>query len=164
MLEEKLKKIDEYFISFNKKDDYKGLEVSFPTNWEIKNFEDLDSDKLIESHHQSNGRIIFIGNENVSFVELVEFVELTAITNRENETKDLLLNNKIKELKEIFKTKRLSELESIKFVFTGAVSNEPYKTTDITTEKFTKKKDTKDIKKMIKVANTKRADKSGEDK
>ena len=64
MLEEKLKKIDEYFISLSKKGDYNGLEVSFPTNWEIKEFEDLEGDKLIETHLQGDGSVIFIGNEN----------------------------------------------------------------------------------------------------
>lgn len=117
MLEEKLKKIDEYFISFNKKDEYKGLEVVFPVNWELTKFKELDDGKLIETHSQGDGRVIFIGNENVSFVELVDFVDLIAITNRENEAKELLLNSKIKELKEIFKDRDLSELEGMGFLF-----------------------------------------------
>lgn len=162
MLEEKLKKIDEYFISLSKKGDYNGLEVSFPNYWEIKEFEDLDADKLIETHLQGDGSVIFIGNENVSLIELVEFVDSTAITNRENEAKELLLDNKIKELREIFKTKRLSELENIKFVFN---------TTDVDTSKSintavgntTDKKDVKDIKKMVKVTNLKNTGKKNKE-
>lgn len=158
MLEEKLKKIDGYFISLSKKGDYNGLEVSFPANWEIKEFEDLEGDKLIETHLQGDGSVIFIGNENVSLIELVEFVDLTAITNRENETKELLLDNKIKELREIFKTKRLSELENIKFIFA---------TTDVDTSKsistavgnITDKTDVNDIKKMVKATSLKNVSK-----
>lgn len=142
MLEEKLKKIDEYFISFNKKDEYKGLEVVFPVNWELTKFKELDDGKLIETHSQGDGRVIFIGNENVSFVELVDFVDLIAITNRENEAKELLLNSKIKELKEIFKDRDLSELEGMGFLFASKpleVTNENIDTTSENVEIPTKK-------------------------
>ena len=158
MLEEKLKKIDEYFISLSKKGDYNGLEVSFPANWEIKEFEDLEGDKLIETHLQGDGSVIFIGNENVSLIELVEFVDLTAITNRENETKELLLDNKIKELREIFKVKRLSELENIKFIF-ATTNVDASKSISTAVGNITDKTDVKDIKKMVKVTSSKNVSK-----
>jgi len=112
-----LKDIFQYLVSVRKLKKYLSIDIEFPSNWKIpKKF--VQEDKIVENEKVTDGTRFF------SFVsEFDEKILNTTVNNIKNiiaynkeiENKEKLLKQKIDELKKIFETENLENLQSLKF-------------------------------------------------
>ena len=112
-----LKDIFEYLISVRKLKNYLSIDIEFPLTWKIpKRF--AQEDKIMENQKlNENGRFFsFVCEFNESVVNLtVENIKNIIAYNKEIELKERLLKQKIDELKRIFESKKLENLQTLKF-------------------------------------------------
>jgi len=112
-----LKDIFEYLVSVRKLKNYLSIDIEFPLTWKIpKRF--AQEDKIMENQKlNENGRFFsFVCEFNESVVNLtVENIKNIIAYNKEIELKERLLKQKIDELKRIFESKNLENLQTLKF-------------------------------------------------
>lgn len=112
-----LKDIFEYLVSVRKLKNYLSIDIEFPLTWKIpKRF--AQEDKIMENQRlNDNGRFFsFVCEFDESVVNLtVENIKNIIAYNKEIELKERLLKQKIDELKRIFESKKLENLQTLKF-------------------------------------------------
>lgn len=111
------KDIFNYLVSIRKLKTYLSIDIEFPNTWKIpKRF--VEEDKIMENPKVNDNKRFF------SFVSEFSQVEVDKTTqnirniisyNKEIELKEKLLKQKIDELKKIFESKNLENLQNLKF-------------------------------------------------
>jgi hypothetical protein len=112
-----LKDIFQYLVSVRRLKNYLSIDIEFPLTWKIpKRF--AQEDKIIENQKlNENGRFFsFVCEFDETVVNLtVENIKNIISYNKEIELKERLLKQKIDELKRIFESKKLENLQTLKF-------------------------------------------------
>jgi restriction endonuclease Mrr len=111
------KDIFNYLVSIRKLKTYLSIDIEFPITWKIpKRF--VEEDKIMENQKVNDNKRFF------SFVSEFSQNEVDRTTqnikniisyNKEIELKEKLLKQKIDELKKIFESKNLENLQNLKF-------------------------------------------------
>jgi hypothetical protein len=112
-----LKDIFQYLVSVRRLQDYLSIDIEFPLTWKIpKRF--AQEDKIVENKKLNDNQRFFSFvcefDENVVNVT-VENIKNIIAYNKEIELKERLLKQKIDELKRIFESKKLENLQTLKF-------------------------------------------------
>ena len=111
------KDIFQFLISVRKLKTYISIDVEFPLTWKIpKRF--VQEDKIIENQKvNDNARFFsFVSEFNeIILNQTVENIKNIISYNKEIELKEKLLKQKIDELKKIFESKNLENLQNLKF-------------------------------------------------
>ena len=112
-----LKDIFQYLVSVRKLKNYLTIDIEFPTTWKIpKKF--VQEDKIIENQKvNENSRFFsFVSEFNEDALNLtVQNIKNIINYNKEIELKEKLLKQKIDELKKMFESKKLENLQTLKF-------------------------------------------------
>jgi hypothetical protein len=112
-----LKDIFQYLVSVRKLKKYLSIDIEFPNNWKIpKKF--VQEDKIVENEKVTEGTrfFSFVSEFNEKDLNItVNNVKNIIAYNKEIENKEKLLKQKIDELKKIFETENLENLQSLKF-------------------------------------------------
>jgi hypothetical protein len=112
-----LKDIFQYLVSVRRLQNYLSIDIEFPLTWKIpKRF--AQEDKIIENQKlNENGRFFsFVCEFDETVVNLtVDNIKNIISYNKEIELKERLLKQKIDELKRIFESKKLENLQTLKF-------------------------------------------------
>lgn len=112
-----LKDIFQYLISVRKLKSYLTIDIEFPSQWKIpKKF--VKEDKIIENEKVTEGFRFFsfvseFDEKNLN--ETISNIKNIISYNKEIELKEKLLKSKIDELKRIFESEKLDNLQSLKF-------------------------------------------------
>lgn len=113
MIQERLDKLKPYFKGLKIADDYKIVEVTIKKSWSIEENEDIMS---TQKESKEGGLYTMFYSIEKSFDDIIDFVEEKVINyNLEVEEKERLLKAKVEELKRVFETKSLEELNQLKF-------------------------------------------------
>lgn len=113
MITEKILKIDPYFKELKSADGFKCVSVKFPNDWVFE-----PSDRVNCAFLEKTGLIIFHNKEeDVSYDEIVDYINFTIIKNQEAQEKNVMLNEAIKNLSFMFSQKNLNELKKMDFSF-----------------------------------------------
>lgn len=117
-LHKEIGEIFEYLISVRKLKTYLSFDIELPHQWKIpKRY--VDEEKVVETTESKNPT-----HRNISFVsefkdqdidETINSIKNIINYNKELELKEKLLQQKIHELKKIFETTDLDNLQSLKF-------------------------------------------------
>jgi hypothetical protein len=114
---QELKEIFQYLVSVRKLKNYLSVDVEFPMTWKIpKRF--VEEDKILENTKVTEGTrfFSFITEFEESFLNTtVSNIKNIVAYNKEIELKEKLLKQKIDELKRIFESKKLENLQTLKF-------------------------------------------------
>lgn len=112
-----LKDIFEYLVSVRKLKNYLSIDIEFPLSWKIpKRF--AQEDQIIENKrlNEDSRFFSFVCEFDESLVDKsVENIKNIIAYNKEIELKERLLKQKIDELKRIFESKKLENLQTLKF-------------------------------------------------
>jgi hypothetical protein len=112
-----LKDIFDYLVSVRKLKNYLSIDIEFPLSWKIpKRF--AKEDQIIENQklNEDSRFFSFVGEFDESVVNTtVENIKNIISYNKEIELKERLLKQKIDELKRIFESKKLENLQTLKF-------------------------------------------------
>jgi hypothetical protein len=112
-----LKDIFHYLVSVRKLKKYLTIDIEFPNQWKIpKRF--VQEDKIVENERiNENFRFFSFVSEFDEKVmnETVSNIKSIISYNKEIEMKEKLLKSKIDELKRIFESEKLDNLQSLKF-------------------------------------------------
>jgi hypothetical protein len=112
-----LKDIFQFLISVRKLKKYLTIDIEFPTHWKIpKKF--VQEDKIIENDKVNEGFRFFsfvseFDEKNLNMV--VNNIKNIISYNKEIEMKEKLLKQKIDELKKIFESENIENLQSLTF-------------------------------------------------
>ena len=112
-----LKDIFQFLVSVRKLKKYLTIDIEFPTHWKIpKRF--VQEDKIIENEKVTDGFRFFsfvseFDDKNLNIV--VNNIKSIISYNKEIEMKEKLLKQKIDELKKIFESENIEDLQSLKF-------------------------------------------------
>jgi hypothetical protein len=111
------KDIFEYLVSVRKLKKYLSIDIEFPSTWKIpKRF--VQEDKIIENQRMNESTRFFSFVSEFNEIVLnttVENIKNIISYNKELESKEKLLKQKIDELKKIFENKNLENLKTLKF-------------------------------------------------
>ena len=111
------KDIFSYLISIRKLKTYLSIDIEFPDTWKIpKRF--VQEDKIMENQKVSeNTRFFsFVSEFDENILNLtVDNIKKIIFYNKKIELKEKLLKQKIDELKKIFESKKLENLQTLKF-------------------------------------------------
>ena len=120
---ENIQQFEEVFFGIRKHDGYFILDLKFPSNWDYTNYYTKEKIGVKVSKATSEGTVVsfYCGDngEGVKFLEK-EILHIIKI-NRDKEEKSRLLQEKTKELEELFHTTNLDELKN--FTFTSLTHN-----------------------------------------
>lgn len=119
MLEKKIEQLGAYFDGMFRIDNTRvGVRVVIPDEWKSYD-KKTDNYMIINYKINDNGinKILFVGNNNSSFEDVIDFVFEVITNNLENEKKKKLFNIKYLELAKIFDSNRLAKLENLIFKF-----------------------------------------------
>ena len=112
-----LKDIFEYLVSVRKLKNYLTVDIEFPNHWKIpKRF--VQEDKIVENDKVNEGFRFFSFVSEFDEKQLnktVDNIKNIVAYNKEIELKEKLLKQKIDELKKIFESEKLDNLQSLKF-------------------------------------------------
>lgn len=112
-----LKDIFQYLVSVRKLKNYLSVDIEFPITWKIpKRF--VQEDKILENQkvNDSTRFFSFVSEFDENVLNLtIENVKNIISYNKEIELKEKLLKQKIDELKKIFESKNLENLQTLKF-------------------------------------------------
>lgn len=145
-MQDRIIKINEYFVAFNIAEGISYIKVRFPNKWEIPNGEVLLENFNVKIATEANGEIYFF-SELINGTDVVfDAVDFVVDFNKDLEAKTLLFSEKINELKELFSTRTLSELQHLEIIIKSPI---PFTIKDETTkdEKSKNKKGRRNNKK-----------------
>jgi hypothetical protein len=112
-----LKDIFQFLVSVRKLKHYLTIDIEFPNHWKIpKRF--VQEDKIVENDKVNDGFRFFSFVSEFDEKQLnntVENIKNIVAYNKEIEMKEKLLKQKIDELKKIFESEKLDNLQSLKF-------------------------------------------------
>ena len=111
------KDIFNYLVSIRKLKTYLSIDIEFPITWKIpKRF--FDEDKIMENQKVNEDKrfFSFVSEFNqINLDKTVQNIKNIISYNKEIEMKERLLKQKIDELKKIFESKNLENLQTLKF-------------------------------------------------
>ena len=111
------KDIFNYLVSIRKLKTYLSIDIEFPITWKIpKRF--VDEDKIMENQKVNEDKrfFSFVSEFNqINLDKTVQNIKNIISYNKEIEMKERLLKKKIDELKKIFESKNLENLQTLKF-------------------------------------------------
>ena len=111
------KDIFNYLVSIRKLKTYLSIDIEFPITWKIpKRF--VDEDKIMENQKVNEDKrfFSFVSEFNqINLDKTVQNIKNIISYNKEIEMKERLLKQKIDELKKIFESKNLENLQTLKF-------------------------------------------------
>ena len=112
-----LKDIFHYLVSVRKLKNYLSIDIEFPISWKIpKRF--VEEDKIMENEKVTDNKrfFSFVSEFNEKTLDsTISNVKNIISYNKEIELKEKLLKQKIDELKKIFESKNLENLQNLKF-------------------------------------------------
>jgi hypothetical protein len=112
-----LKDIFQFLVSVRKLKHYLTIDIEFPNHWKIpKRF--VQEDKIVENDKVNDGFRFFSFVSEFDEKQLnntVDNIKNIVAYNKEIEMKEKLLKQKIDELKKIFESEKLDNLQSLKF-------------------------------------------------
>ena len=112
-----LKDVFQYLISVRKLKQYLTIDIEFPEQWKIpKRF--VQEDKIVENErvNESYRFFSFVSEfDEKNLNDTVGNIKNIISYNKEIEMKEKLLKQKIDELKKIFESEKLDNLQSLKF-------------------------------------------------
>lgn len=112
-IQEKLSSLRPYVIGIRYINDMPVIDADLKENWSV-----LKNDQIKKVQDDQNPtRFIFLpaDDADVEIDDILGYVERVINYNRENERKHELLQEKVQELKEVFKNHSLEELQNLKF-------------------------------------------------
>jgi hypothetical protein len=117
MIEEKINKLLPYFKGLRVTDTYKIVELHLKKSWVVNEDDGLDiSFQKKEIKENSNQYYYLFYSDSETFDDMVNYIENGVIKyNLEIEEKENLLRSKVEELKRVFESKSLDELNNLKF-------------------------------------------------
>jgi hypothetical protein len=108
MIQERFKELSPYLKGLKVAEKYNIVEVTLKTNWKVVDNDEIGTDKT------NNGLIFF--SETKSFDQILDWLQESVINyNIEIEEKQRLLSAKVAELKRVFETSSLDELNNLRF-------------------------------------------------
>jgi hypothetical protein len=112
-----LKDLFQFLVSVRKLKHYLTIDIEFPNHWKIpKRF--VQEDKIVENDKVNDGFRFFSFVSEFDEKQLnntVDNIKNIVAYNKEIEMKEKLLKQKIDELKKIFESEKLDNLQSLKF-------------------------------------------------
>lgn len=115
MIQKKIDSLKPYFKGLKVAENYKIVEVNLKKSWEMESTEDIGVQQK-ELKENPNFNYVMFYSENKTFDDLISHIEKEVINyNLEIEQKESLLKAKVEELKRVFETKSLDELNHLKF-------------------------------------------------
>lgn len=117
-IQQRIDKLSSYFKGIKLAESYRVIEVNIKKGWAIPLTQE-ESEEIEFSQKESKEPSIYYTmffSKTKTFDELLDFVEERVINhNLEIEEKERLLKSKVEELKKVFETKSLDELNNLKF-------------------------------------------------
>lgn len=108
MIQERVESLSPYFKGLKIADEYCLAEFFLKPGWEIQRHDEIDSQKTESTY--------FFYSDSKTLDEILDWVESEVINyNLEIEEKERLLAAKVEELKEMFQTTSLEDLNKLKF-------------------------------------------------
>lgn len=115
MIQKRIDSLKPYFKGLKVAENYRIVEINIKKSWEIERKEDIDFQQKDLKENPNISYVMFY-SENKTFDEIINFIEEEVINyNLEIEQKESLLKAKVEELKRVFETKSLEELNNLKF-------------------------------------------------
>lgn len=115
-MQERIDKIKEYFVAFNIAEGISYIKVKFPKKWEIPNVDILKENFKVSIAEESDGDFYFFSELTNGIDNVFDAVDFVVDFNKDLEAKTQLFTEKINELKELFSTKCLSDLQHLEIV------------------------------------------------
>ena len=132
MLQDEIKELGTFFRGIEYFNDALIVKVSFPDRWQV--YPSMDNSIKPARGDKEQGEYYYYGDMNsVSLDDIFGLIKETISANQDAEMKIHLLNEKIAELKELFKTTPYEKLSNLKFAFEEKKQEKPKR-------KYTKKK------------------------
>ena len=119
-INERIKKIGQYFAVFNVHEGNVCIGVSFPEKWTLFDIETICEEFDIEIQSK-DGITFFVGDVANGFEHVFDAVDFIIEQNRALEEKTGLLLAKVEELKKLFETQSLDNLKRLRFTFEDEV-------------------------------------------
>ena len=138
MLQDEILKLGDYFRGIEYFNDALIVKVNFPTRWQV--YPSIDGNIKPAKSDNAVGEYFYYGDMNkVSLDDIFGLIEETIEANKDAELKIQFLNEKVIELKELFKREPYERLSRLKFVIEDEVKEKKTK------RKYTKKKKEEEI-------------------
>ena len=115
MLQDRIKAINSYFVGIESYNDALIIRVRYPERWGVYNSND-DTIKVVKSEEAVNEYYYYGDVKDIDLDRIFDLIEETIQMNQDVIKKIELLKVKMNELKELFDTKTLDELNTLKFV------------------------------------------------
>lgn len=132
MLQDEILKLGDYFRGIEYFNDAIIVKVNFPPRWQV--YPSMDGNIKPAKSEKSVGEYYYYGDMNkVSLDDIFGIIKETIEANKDAELKIQFLNEKISELKELFKTTPYDKLVNLKFIIEEKKEKKPKR-------KYTKKK------------------------
>lgn len=115
MIQKRIDLLKPYFRGIKLAENYKIVEINFKKFWDIIN--ETEEISVEQKDLKDNPKMSYtmFYSESKTFDEILDFVEGVINYNLELEQKESLLKAKVEELKRVFETKSLDELNNLKF-------------------------------------------------
>ena len=126
MLQENIKKIEEYFKGIEINDGMTVVRVLFKEKWGVYPSKD-ERIKVVNSKDNPNEWMYYAKYDEVEMDEIFELISETIKMNVEAGLKIELLTQKFEELKNIFSSESLERLNTLEFIFTDKFAIKPKK-------------------------------------
>lgn len=121
MLEKKIEELGQYFDGmFRVNEKQNAVRIIAPSTWKIypKKTETYSITPFYDKENgTNNGKILFVGSENVSLSDIMDYVKEVMLNNIEIEAKKELFTKRIKELGELFDNNTLEYAKNIVFKY-----------------------------------------------
>lgn len=115
MLQDEIMKLGDYFRGIEYFNDALIVKVNFPPRWQV--YPSIDGNIKPAKSEKAVGEYFYYGDMNkVSLDEIFSLIEETIEANKDAELKIQLLNEKVTELKELFKRETYDRLSRLKYV------------------------------------------------
>ena len=132
MLQDEIMKLGDYFRGIEYFNDALIVKVNFPPRWQV--YPSIDGNIKPAKSDNTTGEYYYYGDMNkVSLDDIFALINETIEANKDAESKIHLLNEKVIELKELFKRETFEKLSNLKFVIEEPKQEKPKR-------KYTRKK------------------------
>lgn len=137
MLQDEIMKLGDYFRGIEYFNEALIVKVNFPTRWQV--YPSANGNIKPAKSEKTTGEYYYYGDMNkVSLDEIFAIIKETIEANKDAELKIHLLNEKVNELKELFKRESYEKLLGLKFVIEEMKAKKPKR-------KYTKKKKVEEV-------------------
>ena len=132
MLQDEIMKLGDYFRGIEYFNEALIVKVNFPPRWQV--YPSIDGNIKPAKSDNTTGEYYYYGDMNkVSLDDIFALINETIEANKDAESKIHLLNEKVIELKELFKRETFEKLSNLKFVIEEPKQEKPKR-------KYTRKK------------------------